>query len=209
VRAVYPDEATRLDGIVPATLAGSRSAADTGVPDFDVRHARALVRQAFPSGHVPTISLDHDSSTATTALMALVARSLDDVGIPTKLNPLTFDAYQQLLVSGKQQLFTLSWLGGYASAGAYLDPLLRSSSPDNLLGLRDPAIDAALDAARAAPEPGVAAGHWADVERSVLGSAIVVPIAQFRTQVVVADDVLHLRHALDGSVDWSVVRLAG
>ena len=209
VRAVYPDEAWLLDGIVPSPLeAAGGDADDPGVPAHDARHARDLVREAYPGGHVPTISLDHDSSTATAALMAIVARSLHDVGIPTKLNPLSLEAYQQLLVSGRQQVFTLSWLGGYASAGAYLDPLLRSSSPDNLLGLRDPSIDAALDAARSAPDPSVAAQHWRDVERSVLSSAIVIPIAQFRTQVVVADGVLHLRHALDGSVDWSAVQRA-
>lgn len=208
VRAVYPDEATLLEGLVPASLAGASPGEDRGVPAHDVRRARSLVRQAFPSGHVPTVSLDHEGSAATTALMAIVARSLDAVGIPTKLDPLPLDAYQRLLVSGDQQLFTLPWLGGYASAGAYLDPLLRSSSPDNLLGLRDPTIDAALDAARAAPDGTVSAGHWRDVERTALGAAMVIPIAQFRTQVVVADGVLHLRHALDGSVDWAAVQLA-
>ena len=36
---------------------------------------------------------------------------------------------------------------------------------------------------------------------------MVVPIAQFRTQVVVAERVEGLTHAVDGTVDWTVVHI--
>lgn len=206
IDAVYPEEATVLEGIVPTSLSPGRT--DHGAIAQDVRQALALVRGAFPDGRVPTVHLDFEATTATAALMAIVARSLDDVGIPTELRPLALDAYQRLLVSGAQEVFTLSWLGGYASPSAYLDPLLRSSSPDNLLGLRDAGLDAALDAARATGDLAVAEQHWSNVERTALGAAFLIPIAEFRTQVVVADRVLHLRHALDGTVDWSAVEVA-
>jgi ABC-type transport system substrate-binding protein len=204
VTAVYPDEARPLEAIVPA---GIGSAGDRA-PAHDPARARALVRAAYPDGRVPTIELDFESSPATEALMGLVAESLDDVGIPSDLRPFRLEDYQRLLVSGRPQLFVLSWLGVDRSPDAYLDPLLRSTSPDNLLGLRDRSIDAALDAARRAADPAVAAGHRSEVQRSVLSSAMVVPIAQFRIQVAVSPNVLGLRHQVDGSVDWSAVQLA-
>jgi ABC-type transport system substrate-binding protein len=204
VKAVYPDAAVRLDSIVPRGV----GAASDGAISFDPDRARALVRAAFPGGSVPTVDLDYDTSPATEALMALVAKSLDDVGIPTDKHPVGLADYQRLLVRGEQQVFALSWLGGYRSPDAYLDPLLRSSSPDNLVGLRDPGVDAALAAARASADPAVAASRWQEVERSALSSAVLIPIAQLRTEVVVSPGILGLRHEVDGSVDWSAVQLA-
>ena len=40
----------------------------------------------------------------------------------------------------------------------------------------------------------------------MLEAAVVVPIAQFRTQVVVAERVEGLTHAVDGTVDWAQVQ---
>jgi ABC-type transport system substrate-binding protein len=205
VRTVYPDHASRLDAIAPVPLTGLPSDL---VLRYDPAASRRLLREAFPPGSVPTVRLDVEASPATTALMRAVAASLEAVGIPTTLQPRSLEDHQRLLVSGQQQVFTLSWLGGYRSADAVLDPLLRSTSADNLLGLSDPAIDAALAAARSTPDLATAVARWRDVEVAALGQAVVVPIAQFRTEVVVAPSVLGLRHALDGTVDWSAVRLS-
>jgi ABC-type transport system substrate-binding protein len=204
VKAVYPDEAVRLDAVVPRGVGAGSDAAIA----YDRDRARGLVRAAYPGGDVPTLDLDYDASPATEALMGLVAKSLGDVGIPTAKHPVGLPDYQRLLVSGQQQVFTVSWLGGYRSPDAYLDPLLRSSSPDNLLGLKDPAIDAALAAARGGGDPAAVAARWRDVERAALSSAVLIPIAQLRTEVVVSSHLLGLRHEVDGTVDWSAVQLA-
>jgi hypothetical protein len=52
-----------------------------------------------------------------------------------------------------------------------------------------------------------AAAQWAAAEAQVLAEAVVVPIAQFRTQAVVAERAQAFQHAVDGSVDWSAVWL--
>ena len=53
------------------------------------------------------------------------------------------------------------------------------------------------------------AQRWAAAETQVLEAAVVVPIAQFRTQVVVGDEVEGLFHAVDGTVDWAQVQVNG
>jgi ABC-type oligopeptide transport system substrate-binding subunit len=205
VRTVYPDDAVPLNTVAPAELTGGPTGPRLA---YDPAEARRLVAQAYPDGKVPTIHLDFEASPATTALMRGVAANLAAVGLPTAVQPHSLDDYQHLLVRGQQQVFTLSWLGGYRSADAYLDPLLRSTSPDNLLGLHATDLDAALAAARSGPDPGTMSLHWQDAERIALGQAAVIPLAQFRTEVVVAPTVLGLRHAIDGTVDWSLVRLS-
>ena len=66
-------------------------------------------------------------------------------------------------------------------------------------------MDASIGAARTNPDPAAAVVQWATGEAQVLADAIVVPIAQFRTQAVVAERVQGLQHAVDGSVDWSSI----
>jgi ABC-type transport system substrate-binding protein len=207
VQAVYPDVAIALTRVVPPSVATAAEQLPAA-PRHDAAAARRLLRAAFPDGRYPTIVLDHEASPAGDALMAIVARSLDDVGLPTEIRPRSLADHQRLVAAGQQHVFTLPWLGGYRSPDAYLDPLFRSSSPDNTLGLADAGIDAALAQARTSTDPAVAAERWRAVEATVLEQAFVIPIAQFRTEVVVADGILGLRHAVDGTVDWSAVQLA-
>lgn len=206
VAAVYADLADPLTSVVPAGVEGhdpDRCAACVHDPAL----ARSLLAQAFPDGQVPTVTIDFDSSPAQQALAKLVAANLLTVGIPTSLHPLALGDYQRLLVTGGQQLFTLSWIGGDRTPDAYLAPLFQSSSPDNLVGLQSPDVDAALAQARTSGDPAIRAGAWAQAEQQVLAAAIIVPLAQFRTQVAVGKGVTGLVHAVDGSVDWSAVRV--
>ncbi len=65
-----------------------------------------------------------------------------------------------------------------------------------------------MGAARTNPDADSAATQWAEAEAQVLADAVVVPIAQFRTQAVVAGRLRGLTHAVDGTVDWAAVWLA-
>jgi ABC-type transport system substrate-binding protein len=207
VRAVYPDLADALSSVVPSGVAGANPARCTTC-GHDPAHARALVGQAFPDGLVPELSIDFDASPAQQAMAEILADSLKAVGIPTVLHPLPLGEYQRYLVTGGQQIFTFGWIAGDRTPDAYLAPLFQSGSPDNLVGIRSPDVDYLLGQARATEDPAAAADAWAHAERLVLEDAVVIPIAQFRTQVVVAPRIAGFVHAVDGTVDWSAVALA-
>jgi ABC-type transport system substrate-binding protein len=210
VRAVYPESADPLDAIVPTGVPGA--AGGDGPPcaacGHDPVRARNLVEEAYPQGNVPQITIDTEASAAQDAMANIVAESLAAVGIPTVVRSRPLPEYQRFIVSGGQELFSFGWVGGYGSPDAYLSPLFRSTSVDNLVGLGSADIDTLLAEARAATDPAVRAERWAAVERQVLDAGLVVPVAQFRTQVVVADAVQDLDHAVDGTVDWARVWLA-
>jgi peptide/nickel transport system substrate-binding protein len=207
VRAVYPEIADPLTSVVPVGVPGRVEPACTAC-DHDPVRARNLVDEAFPQGNVPQITIDSEASPAQDAMAKIVAESLGAVGIPTVVRSRALDEYQRFIVSGGQELFTFGWVGGYASPDAYLTPLFRSSSVDNLVAVRDPQLDVLLAQARTSADPAVQAERWGAVEALVLDGALVVPIAQFRTQVVVDEAVQGLRHAVDGTVDWAAVWLA-
>lgn len=207
VEEVYADLADPLSTVVPAGVAGhdpGRCPACT----LDPEQAADIVAFLHPDGDVPTVRLDYDESPAQEEMARLVAEDLNDVGIPTRLQPRPLEEYESFIVSGDQALFSFGWIGAYGSPDAYLAPLFGSAANDNLTRFRSPQVDGLLERARAGSDPADNAERWALAEELVLESAVVVPIAQFRTQVVVSERVEGLVHAVDGTVDWSQVRLS-
>ncbi len=207
VAAVYADRADPLATVVPAGVPGHDPGrcASCG---YDPQRAKDLLAVAFPDGQVPTVPIDFDQSPAQETMARMVAADLEDVGIPAVLRPQPLEDYKRFVVSGGQELFSFGWIGGYASPDAYLTPLFGSTADDNLTGYGTAEVDASLAAARANPVPRSALGQWGDAEAKVLTDAVVVPIAQFRTQAVVAQRVQGLQHAVDGTVDWAQVWVA-
>lgn len=205
VDAVYADRAIPLSGVVPAGVPGHQD--DACEPcGHDPDRAERLLAQAYPDGNVPTVAVDFDESPTQEAMAEIVADDLEAVGIPTTLRPRPLEEYKRFVVSGDQRLFSFGWIGGYLSPAAYLNALFVSDSDDNLTGVASPNIDGPL--AAAVSGAGDAMTRWAEVESHALDRAVVVPIAQFRTQPVVAERVQGLAHAVDGSVDWAAVWLA-
>lgn len=208
VAAVYSDLADPLPTIVPAGVVGNdpdRCPACTHDPEA----ARAIVDYVYPKDNAPTVNIDFDESPAQQQMAERIAEDLDAVGIPTKLRPLPLDEYKAFVVSGEQELFSFGWIGAYGSPDAYLAPLFGSAANDNLTNYRSARVDGWLDRARAGADPEKNAERWALAETEILEAFVVVPIAQFRSQAVVAERVEGLTTAVDGTVDWSQVRLTG
>ncbi len=208
VEAVYSDLADPLPTVVPAGVVGhdpDRCPECTHDPDA----AAAIVDYVFPKDNAPTVNIDFDESPAQKEMAELVAADLDAVGIPTKLRPLPLEEYKAFVVSGQQELFSFGWIGAYGSPDAYLAPLFGSAANDNLTNYQSRLVDGWLDGARAGLDREKNAERWALAETRILKAHVVVPIAQFRTQVVVAERVEGLAIAVDGTVDWAQIRLTG
>jgi len=206
VKAVYPDLADPLSTVVPVGVAGHDPDRCEGCP-HDPEAAAAKVRVAFPDGNVPVVNIDFDESAAQEAMAKIVATDLEEVGIPTELRPLSIEEYKRFVVSGSQELFSFGWIGAYGSPDAYLAPLFGSAANDNLTDYRSTKVDGLLTRARSGTIAAENAERWVAAESQILAAAVVVPIAQFRTQVVVAERVQGFVHAVDGTVDWARVQV--
>ena len=207
VDAVYPDLADALRTVVPAGVSG-HDPQRCGACGPDPEEAADLVAEAFPDGGVPMIGIDFDDSPVQATMAEMIAEDLEDAGIPTRLRPLPLDEYKAFVVSGEQHLFTFGWIGVYPTPDAYLAPLFLSDADDNLTAYGSPDVDGFLTRARADTDRRLNAERWRKAEVDVMDAAVVIPIAQFRTQVVVADRVEGLVHAVDGTVDWAAVTLS-
>jgi oligopeptide transport system substrate-binding protein len=172
----------------------------TGVPRRDgdacgqrCRHdpdrARALLAEAFPTGNIPEVAIDHDDDPTQAAVAAAIKTELDTVGIPSVLRPHPFADYGKFLVSGQQELFRLGWIADYPSPDGFLTPLFSSTSPDNLTGLASPQIDQKLAEARAEPDPEQRLRLYLQAEQLVLDQYVVVPVAQLESRMVASSRV--------------------
>lgn len=206
VRAVYAELADPLPTVVPQGVAG-HDPERCGECVHDPDRAKAAVQRAYPDGNVPTVHIDYDESPTQDKMAEIVAENLEAVGIPTQLRSRPLAEYKAFVVSGKQELFSFGWIGAYSSPDAYLAPLFSSAANDNLTRYRSGVVDLQLAGARATKDRATNADLWSKAEAAVLESSVVVPIAQFRTQVVVSDRVQGLAHAVDGTVDWDQVSL--
>lgn len=206
VEAVYPDLAEPLPTVVPVGVAGHDPDHCKGCA-HDPEGAAAKVRFAFPDGNVPVINIDFDESTAQEAMAKIIAGDLEEAGIPTELRPLPLEEYKRFVVSGSQELFSFGWIGAYGSPDAYLAPLFGSAANDNLTDYRSAEVDGFLTRARRGTDAAENGERWVAAEARILAAAVVVPIAQFRTQVVLAERVQGFAHAVDGTVDWAQVQV--
>ena len=208
VDEVYKGEVEVATGLVATGVPGRPADACGEQCAHDPERARVLLREAFPNGRIPEITIDHDDDPTQVAVAASIKAYLDQVQIPSVTRPHPFAEYPQFLVSGQAELFRLGWVADYPSPDAFLTPLFFSASPENLTGLASPEVDQALAAARAEPDPAKRRGLYRDVERRVLDQFVVVPVAQLEVRMAVAKDVRAFALNPLGSFDAAVVAVA-
>ena len=198
--ALAIDRKEIVDDVYQGSVALATGLVADGVPGRDgnacgdrCRHdpegARALLAEAFPTGNIPEVAIDHDDDPTQAAVAAVIKTDLDTVGIPSVLRPHPFADYGRFLVSGQQELFRLGWIADYPSPDGFLTPLFSSSSPDNLTGLASPEIDQSLAAARAEADPAKRLGLYLEAEQQVLDQFVVVPVAQLENRLVASSRV--------------------
>ena len=206
VDAVFGPSAQPLLGVVPQGVPGAAGEC-LGPCGPDVAQASALVAQVYPEGNPTPLQLLVDDSEAQRSVAGVLEDELEEVGLVVEVESLDVETYESLVAGGQQQLFLFGSLGVALTPASHLPPLFESTSPDNLTGLRDPGVDAAIAAARAQPIAAVRRAAWREIELHALESAVVVPLAQFRTTGVSRPGVSGVTVRPDGSLDLSKVTI--
>lgn len=207
VREVYRGTVETASGLVAQGVPGWMPDACGERCRYDPERAKALLAEAFPSGGLAEVAIDHDDEPTQAAVAASIKADLDAVGIPSALRPHPFAEYGQFLVSGQQELFRLGWIADYPSPDGFLHPLFLSNSPENLTGLASPEVDDGLRAARAEPDPEKRRARYGEVEQKVLDQFVVVPVAQLESRLVVAKRVRSFSLSPMGTFDGAAVTL--
>ena len=187
--------------IVPTGVAGSALDPCDDPCAFSVEQAKALLAQAFPDGQVPLVEVETSDGVGDVAAANSVRDQLVAAGIPAQVKAQPFDDYRHFVTTGNQQLFRTGWVGLAPTAGAYLDPLFRSNSLDNLTAFNVAEIDARLTAAAAELDATKRGALYSAIEQTLLSLSPVLPLGAYRSSVALAAGVQDYAARLDGTFD--------
>lgn len=208
VAQVYGSTMVPFSGVVPPGVPGS-SDDPCGTPCvFDPERARALLAEAYPDGVIPSVSIDVADDPTQQEVASLVSTALQAVGIPSEVRVFDTEGYAAAVEAGDVGLFRLGWIGGYESAGAFLDPLFSSGSPDDVSSFAVAEVDAGLEQARSTADFAARMQEYAAVEAQVMARVPVLPLGQFQWTSVATQRVQGLDVGLDGTFDVTAVSLA-
>lgn len=195
-----------LEGVLPAGIPGIPGGC-RGPCGPDLPAARALAAQAYPDGQVKPLRLLIDDSEVHRTVSQVLEQQVESAGLDMVVESVDVGSYESLVAAGQQQLFLFGWLGVARTPASHLPALFHSASPDNVVGLSDPAVDDAIDAIETEPIAAERARGWRELEVAILERVAVVPLVQLRTLAVHSDRVDGLVMHADGSVDLSAIEL--
>lgn len=193
---VESDSDRELDaarGLVPLSLPGAgRESCDTCL------YLPSLAESAFAAAGVTEVTLTYDEGGGHDQIVQQIRRDLGAVGVRVELRSLPFEEYLAALEEGELGLYRFGWQAQYASAGAMLEPLLRSGAPReagdsaNYGGYSSDEVDQLIDEARTTESREARLEVWAEVERVALRDQAVIPLFTYRQRTAVSDRIENL-----------------
>ena len=182
----------RTSQLWPRALSGGPEETDPR-PDPDAARA-ALAECGQPEGFSTVMAVADVPSNVTVARE--VADRLADVGIEVEMKPLDAAAFYATDVGNPDRvrangygLVLATWASDFPTPARFLQPLVDSRSIQpvgntNYARLRVPEVDAAVDAALAAPDADEARSAWREVATLARGTEAYVPLVETRVQLV-------------------------
>ncbi len=184
--------ASRTSQLWPRALRGGPERTD---PRPDAGAARAALAECGQPDGFATVMAVADVPT-NVAVAREVAEGLAEVGIDAEVRPLDPAAFYATDVGNPDRvrdngfgLVLATWASDFPTAATFLQPLVDSRSIQpvgntNYARLQVPEVDAAIDAALAAPGAGEARDAWRDVAERARGTDAYVPLVETRVQLV-------------------------
>lgn len=161
-------------------------------------HLPSLAEDAFAQADVTDLTLSYDDGGGHEPIVERLQRDLAEVGVALQVQALPFDDYLRALEDGKLVLYRFGWEAQYPSAGAMLEPLLRSGAPTeagdgaNYGGYTSREVDHLLDAARQTEQGEERQALWTEAETVALREQAIVPLFTFRLRTVISARVENL-----------------
>ena len=187
-----PGNAVRTSQLWPRAVAGAPEEADPQ-PDLEAASA-ALTACGRPEGFSTVLAVPDVPNSVRVA--EALARALAQVAIQVEVRPLdpaTFYASDvgnpDSVTAAGYGMVLATWTADFPTAASFLVPLvdgrsIRLVGNTNYARLDDQTVNAAVDAARAATEPAIAADAWRQVVYAVQDTAAYVPLAENRVQLL-------------------------
>ncbi len=160
------------NGLLPPDLLGPSPG--TALPPPDLAAARdAIGRSRYgTAAAVPPIEIVTHADQVVESLRDVLQR---DLGLRVTVLSLPWPDFLAGLAGASFPAHGLLWIADYPSPDALLWTLFGSDSPANATGYRNPAFDAAIEAARQAPDGATRDAHYARAHAHLVEDAVILP----------------------------------
>ena len=193
-------------GIVPAGMAGFQENVCLDLCTYSASKARKFARKVPKKERVVTLTFTKGEPID--RLVKIVSRDLEAIGLEVKTTGLAFSPFLDRLRSGKHEAYRLGWIAEFPTPDAFLDPLFRSTSPDNHGAFSSGRIDALLSQAHRASSGGKRLSLYLEAEKQILRDYAIVPVGSFVSQWAVQPNVENIAFDVMGGFDAAEVDLA-
>ena len=205
-RSVFKGTLQAPRGIVPAGLPGFQENLCVELCRYAPEKSERLLRGIPKKDRALTISYTKGEPVEKMAQVA--RRNLQAVGFRVRTKSYGFPAFLRLLQGNNQQGYRLGWFAEVPTPDIFLDPLFRSTSPDNHTGFASRRVDSLLAQAHRAPDLGKRLALYAEAEKVILRQAPIVPIGSFISRWAVQREVEGVAFDVLGGFDSTEVDLA-
>ena len=206
--ALFEGTRAPADNIVPPGIAGYEPGVWAFAKYDTTAAAQALVDAGFPGGKgAPQIALTYNADGGHQKIMELVQSDLTKLGLKVKLAPLTdFPTYLKALGAGSFMIGRLGWVADYPIFDNFMNPLFNSTSTDNYSKYSDPAVDAAIVAARKITDTAARIAAYQAIDKTIGEAVPDIPLMFYKhhhvTSARVHDFVFSSMYLADFSKTW-------
>jgi peptide/nickel transport system substrate-binding protein/oligopeptide transport system substrate-binding protein len=206
--ALFEGTRAPADNIVPPGIAGYEPGVWAFAKYDTTAAAQALVDAGFPGGKgAPQIALTYNADGGHQKIMELVQSDLTKLGLKVKLAPLTdFPTYLKALGAGSFMIGRLGWVADYPIFDNFMNPLFNSTSTDNYSKYSDPAVDAAIVAARKITDTAARIAAYQAIDKTIGEAVPDIPLMFYQhhhvTSARVHDFVFSSMYLADFSKTW-------
>ena len=193
-------------GVVPWGLPGFQENTCLDLCDHAPERAEAFVKKVARKDRKVTI--DYTKGEPTDSVIAAVKDDLRSIGLDVATKAHDFPAFLRLIQEGGHESFRLGWFAEFPTPDVFLDPLFRSTSPDNHSGFSSGRVDQLLAQAHSAPSAGKREALYIEIEKAVLRDLPVIPIGSFLSHWAVRPQVGNISFDVMGGFDAAEVDLA-
>ena len=163
-----------------------------------------------------TLLLVADNADPDKSIAQIAERQLNELGFKTKLRLVTRDTmltrFCQVPRSDVSVCPSYGWAQDFADPQTMLDPTFNGAnilqvSNSNWPELDDPAVNAAIDAAKPVVDPAKRAEAWAAVNKAIVAQAPAIPYMWDYQSAVVSPDVRGVQNGYSTTLDWNFTSL--
>lgn len=204
ISGLYRGSALPAYGILPPGMPGYQPR-DPGYA-YNLERARALLAEAGFNDPASLPPLTYSSSGYgdvggfVTAVITLWQESLG-----VTIEPILHDPYlylDELYAGNVGSFFSFGWCADYPDPENFLDILFHSRSRQNIGGFANPALDAALEAARVEPDTAVRMALYAELERELIEQSPAIFVSHSLSAVLVKPYLEGYVHTPIGVAQW-------